>query len=149
MFKFFTFIFIILISFQATALDKNATWCSLKSDKSYMRTGPGKRYPIKWVYKQKYLPFQILNRHDGWLKVKDYEGETGWFHPNIVSSRRTFIITEDFTFLQNHENPNSKKIAKLEKGASGEILDCKGTMCKVEVQSFTGFIPKNSFLGEK
>ncbi len=34
-------------------------FASLKSDEVNMRSGPGQRYPIVWVYKRKAMPVEI------------------------------------------------------------------------------------------
>ena len=47
---------------------------SLKNNKTNVRLGPDISYPIKWKYKKKYLPVQILDKHYNWRKIKDYEG---------------------------------------------------------------------------
>ena len=38
--------------------DTTPYFASIKSDKIYMRLGPGEEYPIKWVYHRKGLPWK-------------------------------------------------------------------------------------------
>ncbi len=45
----------------------------LKNDEVNLRQGPSFEYPIKFVYKKKYLPLEVLDRSDAWRKVKDLE----------------------------------------------------------------------------
>jgi len=61
---------------------------SLRSDKVFMRFGPGKQYPIKWVYERKWLPVEIILEFDTWRKIRDHAGEEGWVHQSLLSDRR-------------------------------------------------------------
>ena len=47
---------------------------SLKSAEVNLRTGPGTRYPIEWVYKRRALPVEIIAEFDNWRRVRDWEG---------------------------------------------------------------------------
>ena len=47
---------------------------SLSSDKVYMRSGPGTKYPVLWEYKRKGLPVEITMEFDVWRKIKDVDG---------------------------------------------------------------------------
>jgi SH3-like domain-containing protein len=38
-------------------------YVSLKSDKAYLRTGPGDRYPVSWVYMRKGLPVEVIREY--------------------------------------------------------------------------------------
>ena len=40
-------------------------FAALRSDEVYLRTGPGPRYPIDWVYKRRDLPLEIEREFDG------------------------------------------------------------------------------------
>jgi len=47
---------------------------TISSNKAYVRTGPDKKYPVKWVYKQKGLPVEIILEFDHWRKIRDIAG---------------------------------------------------------------------------
>ena len=46
---------------------------SLRSDKVNMRTGPGFRYPIDWVYKRLNMPMEVVAEFGTWRKVRDFQ----------------------------------------------------------------------------
>src|SRR5690348_18405745 len=68
-------------------------FASIKSDKIYMRLGPGEEYPIKWVYHRKGLPVEVLASYDAWGRGGDMEGETGGIHRALLPRERTAVVT--------------------------------------------------------
>ena len=67
------------------ARPKQATqhrFVSLRSDEVNVRVGPGVRYPVKWVFRQKAIPVEIVQEYDTWRKIRDWEGaEVGCIEP--------------------------------------------------------------------
>ena len=57
---------------------------SLKSQKVYMRRGPGKEYRIDWIYYRKDLPVKIIREYSVWRKIEDFEGYSGWVHASLL-----------------------------------------------------------------
>src|SRR5690606_22976961 len=57
---------------------------SLGAQEVNMRSGPGTRYPIKWVYTRKGLPMRVEAEFDIWRKVRDRDGEVGWVHGSLL-----------------------------------------------------------------
>ena len=53
-------------------------FASLKSDEVNVRTGPGSRYPIDWVFKRKGMPVEIVAEFENWRKIRDWQGAGGW-----------------------------------------------------------------------
>ena len=43
---------------------------SLKTSKANLRTGPGKKYPIKWIYQKKGWPVKIIAELEHWRKIQ-------------------------------------------------------------------------------
>ena len=66
---------------------------SLRSDKVHMRTGPGVRYPIDWVYKRQNMPMEVVAEFGTWRKVRDFQGTEGWMHQSMLSNKRTLAVT--------------------------------------------------------
>ena len=126
---------------------------SLSVDKANMRTGPGRKYPIKWVFKRKYMPVEIIQEFEHWRKIKDIDGEQGWVHKSLLSGRRTAVImakglTKDkYGVLRAKEDVDAKIIAKLENGVIVDISRCNDTSCKVSVGGYNGWIERKFIYG--
>ena len=83
--------FLLLISFLLTD-NIYAEIKSLKNNKTNVRLGPDISYPIKWEYKKKYLPVQIIDKHYNWRKIKDFENDTGWIHISQLSNKKLLCL---------------------------------------------------------
>ena len=151
----YKFILIVLLflscvsSANAETAVNDYSWCALKSNKVNVRTGPGKRYPIKWVYQRVNLPLMKVAEYDNWIKIEDNEGTTGWVHPSMVSDKQTFMVIEDTVYLNKDASDNVRHIAKLEKGVIGDMVTCEGDLCKVKAGNWEGYVAKNSVWGNK
>src|ERR1700687_1013091 len=51
-------------------------FASLRSDEVNVRTGPGTRYPVDWVFKRKAMPAEIVAEYESWRKIRDWAGGT-------------------------------------------------------------------------
>src|SRR5476649_1199442 len=45
-------------------------FASLRSDEVNVRTGPGTRYPVDWVFKRKGMPIEIVAEYENWRDRK-------------------------------------------------------------------------------
>ena len=120
---------------------------SLKSSKVNMRVGPGREYPLDWVYIRKGLPLKVIAEFDVWRKVIDHEGETGWVHSQLVSLKRQAIVTDAFIKLRRKPNLGAQAVAIVEKDVVMEIQFCEEKWCKLASAHVKGWAPRNSFWG--
>ena len=81
------FFSIIFLNFHSSA-SENKKILSLKNNKVNLRQGPSFEYPIKLIYKKKYLPVEILDTSETWRKIKDLENNTGWIHISQLSKKK-------------------------------------------------------------
>ena len=72
---------------------------SLKNNEVNLRQGPSFEYPIKFVYKKKYLPVEILDESDTWKKIKDFENNSGWIHTSQLSKKKSAICKKKNSVL--------------------------------------------------
>lgn len=123
---------------------------SLRSDNVYARSGPGKKYPIEWIYKQKGAPLEIINEFELWRQVRDWEGSTSWIHKTLLTGRRFVkIITPGENNIYGKPHFDSKVIAKVEDGVIGEIKKCpkKSEFCLIKFDSIEGWVLKKNVFG--
>jgi len=50
---------------------------SLRAKAVNMRTGPGVRYLVDWVYKRRNMPMEVVKESGTWRKVRDFQGTQG------------------------------------------------------------------------
>ncbi|WP_182996885.1 SH3 domain-containing protein [Gluconacetobacter sacchari] len=67
-------------------------FAALRADEVNMRSGPGQRYPIEWVYHRRNLPVKIEREFDVWRLVEDSDGQKGWVHQATLVGTRSFVV---------------------------------------------------------
>ncbi len=124
-------------------------FASLKSDDVNVRTGPGTRYPVDWVFKRKLMPVEIVAEFDNWRKIRDWQGASGWVYQGLLTGKRTFIIPNHAARLHRTPAAQAEVVAKLEPEVTGEIRSCQGDWCRVKVAgaSVIGWIERRDIWG--
>jgi SH3-like domain-containing protein len=121
---------------------------SLRSDEVNVRTGPGVRYPIDWVFVRKTMPVEVLAEVDTWRKVRSLDGTEGWVHQSMLTGRRTAIVIGSETrSLHQRNDPATPTIAELEPGVIGGLLECRDAWCRLEVAGQKGWLPRDQLWG--
>lgn len=125
---------------------------SFKRGSVNLRVGPGRKYEIKWNYRRRNLPVEVVQEFDQWRRVRDAEGTTGWVLHSMLSSKRTAIIAPwdgpetvegqvvKAAFLdgKGSASNSASTVAKPQAGLQVNVDECNGKWCAVEVQG-TGF----------
>ena len=111
-FKILIFFNIILSFFTATSL--NAEMLSVKGDKVHLRSGPGTDYSIQWEYSSGF-PVEVIERKGDWLKIKDFEKDTGWMHKSL-------LINKPQTIVKANRNKNQKINIRNGPGSGNKIV---------------------------
>ena len=117
------FFSIIFLNFHSSA-SENKKILSLKNNKVNLRQGPSFEYPIKFIYKKKYLPVEILDKSETWKKIRDLNSNTGWIHTSQLKKSSSVILTEN-QFIFTKPTKYSEPIAVAEKGKLILLKKCK------------------------
>lgn len=125
---------------------------SMKSGKAHLRTGPGKRYPIDWVFQRRYLPVEVVDEHGDWRRIRTHDSIVGWLHKTLITGTRTFRVGENTIMLQSSPAADAAPVAALKPGMVGILKRCDERWCRAEVTSeklgtFKGWIPRGGFWG--
>lgn len=132
-------------------------YVSLKSSAVNVREGPSNGHSVKYIYKRKGLPVEIIAEYDNWRRIRDSEGNDGWVWHSLLSGRRTALI------LPSKEHPDSligvyKKpdilsniIAQLQPKVIIATDYCDGNWCSIEVifqkKKYKGYIVQGNLWG--
>lgn len=123
---------------------------SLRSSLINARSGPGNRYPIEWVYKQRGAPVEIVAEFELWRKIKDWEGTETWVHKAMLTGRRFVrVINPGENNIYTKPDTSSDIIAKAEDGVVGEIDKCpsQSSMCLIKFDGVRGWMPRSALFG--
>ena len=124
-------------------------FASLKTDEVNLRSGPGLRYPIEWVYKRRDLPVQIEREFEVWRQISDQEGVKGWVHQATLVGRRSFVVTGHEQTVRSDPQTNADPVARLKPGVIGRLRSCeaKADWCQVQVGDYRGWLKRDEFWG--
>jgi SH3-like domain-containing protein len=122
-------------------------FASLRASDVNLRTGPGTRYPIEWVFTHQGMPVEITAEYEMWRKVRDVEGDEGWVHRNALTGKRYAIITGVQRELREDNDERSAIVAHLQAGAIGQLISCGKDWCKLRFKGIKGYLRKSDFWG--
>jgi SH3-like domain-containing protein len=120
---------------------------SLRSSETNVRAGPGTRYSINYVYKKAGLPVEIVQEFDAWREIRDSDGSQGWVYKNMLSGRRTIVVTRTTRALRRAPQADSGVLLKAEPGVVGQLLACEKAWCRIQIDSRKGWMKKGEFWG--
>lgn len=120
---------------------------ALRSGEVNVRTGPGQRYPILWVFQRRYLPVEIIAEFDTWRRVRDREGAVGWVHQSTLTGRRSVIVTGPTRTLKRRPEPAAPPVAQAEAGVIAHLLECAGGWCRVDAGGYKGWLKRAEIWG--
>ncbi len=145
----FLLLFFLALFFTSKSFsNENLNFLSLKNTEVNLLQGPSFKYPIKLIYKKKYLPVVILDKSGTWRKIIDFKNNSGWIHISQLSKKKSAINTKNNSVLYKKSTIYSKPIAKLEIGRLVLIEKCKVKWCKITTGDFKGWVFKSSLWGK-
>ena len=137
---------ILILKINVLSAD-NEYFLTLRNDVVNLRQGPSFDYPVKIIYKKKYLPVIIKDKSENFRKIIDHEKNSGWIHISQLSKKKAGIINIDISIMFARPTIYSKPIAKLEKGRLCLIKKCEDNWCKIKVKDYIGWVKKDNIWG--
>ena len=122
---------------------------SLKAARANLRVGPGRRYPIEWVYTRPGLPLLVIAHFDQWRWVRDHEGTKGWMHKSLLSGRRTTLIMGGVQTVHQRPVSGSPAVLRAEAGVIADLLGCKDGWCRIALAGEEGWVRESALWGVK
>ncbi|MEQ8652482.1 MAG: SH3 domain-containing protein [Kiloniellales bacterium] len=125
---------------------------TLRSSEVNLRTGPGVRYPIDWVFQREGLPIQIIDEFEAWRRVRDRDDTVGWVHQSMLSGRRSVIVIGKTLPLRDDPSQSAGTLAYLEPGFQASLESCPALWCEVTAlgpqgQRYRGWLPRQGIWG--
>ncbi len=120
---------------------------SLRAGEVNVRTGPGVRYPIAWVFVRKGLPVEVTVEFELWRKIADIDGTEGWVHRSMLSGERTAIITGGVRTLYQRPENAAMPVLQAEPGVQGRLLSCEASWCELRIEGIRGWTRRQYLWG--
>ena len=127
---------IVFFFIYRNAFSDEGYYLTLRNDKVNLRQGPSFKYPVKLVYKKKFLPILVQDKSDNFRKILDHENNSGWIHISQLSKKRAAINFLDKSIVFKKPSLFSKPLVMLEKGRLCLIKKCKNNWCKFKIGLF-------------
>ena len=140
-------VIIISLFFTTFLYASEVRFLMLKNDKVNVRYGPGFKYPIKFIYKKRFLPVKVIDNKENFRRIIDHKNNSGWIHVSQLKKVNSLIVSED-TILFSKASKFSKPLAKLEKGKLLIVKKCQENWCKVSDENYLGWINTNNPWGK-
>ena len=145
--KLFKFILIFFLFIFPNSFSDEGYYLTLRNDKVNLRQGPSLKYPVKLVYKKKFLPILVQDKSNNFRKILDHENNSGWIHISQLSKKRAAINFLDKSIVFKKPSLFSKPLVMLEKGRLCLIKKCKNNWCKVKTGNYLGWVEKQNLKG--
>ena len=142
-------VFIIFSVFfvEKSSFSQDEYFLTLRYEKVNLRQGPSQKYPVKIIYKKKFLPVLIQDQSDNFRKIRDHENNTGWIHISQLSKKKAAIVIDEKLIMFKNSTIYSKPIAILKRGRLTKIIKCKKIWCKAKSGEYKGWLKKDSLWG--
>ncbi|MFQ5958572.1 MAG: SH3 domain-containing protein [Alphaproteobacteria bacterium] len=122
-------------------------FASLRSDEVNLRAGPGKQYPVEWVFVRRSLPVEVFAEYGPWRKIRDIDGSEGWVHSSLLSTLRSVIVADGTRTLRRTPDDGAQPLLRAEAGVLGKLLACERAWCRVEIAGEKGWMPRRHLWG--
>jgi SH3-like domain-containing protein len=132
----------------AAASGPQPYFVSIKVEEAYMREGPSDMHRVKWIYRRKGLPLEVIATFDVWRRVRDMDGEVGWMHMALLTRDRTAVVTQGpGAEVRARDDTTSQVVANAQAGAIGRLLGCGTLTCEVEFAGAEGWVARSRLWG--
>lgn len=105
------FLFFVL---SLSAVSVQGKMMSINGDKVNLRTGPDTKYSVKWEYGSGF-PVKVIESKGKWVKIKDFENDTGWIHESLLAPKPQVIV-------KANKNQEQKINIRSKPGIDGDIV---------------------------
>jgi len=148
-----TVVALLLLSQVTVAAESNGLplprFVSLRSDEVNLRTGPGVRYPVDWIFTRRDLPVEVIAEFETWRKIRDWQGTEGWVHQSMLQTRRMVVIIGSQRRLRAEPDEKAVSLALVDPNVTGRLLGCPRAKpyCRVDIDNIQGWLKRDEFWG--
>jgi SH3-like domain-containing protein len=120
---------------------------SISAKEANMRSGPGTKYETDWTLGQGY-PLRVIGRQGKWLKVSDFENDSGWIYGPLTGSTPMHIVKAKIANLRSLPSTESRIVGKVSYGDVLKTLERRESWVKVQREGgLKGWIAKRLLWG--
>ncbi len=115
---------------------------SIARDGVNMRAGAGTKHEVQWELSRGY-PLRVTGRQGNWLKVTDFERDTGWVHRPLTNKTPHHIVKVRVANIRSSPTTSARIVGKAENGEVLRTLEKRPQWIKVHQDGgVSGWISK-------
>jgi SH3-like domain-containing protein len=121
-----------MLFFSLNSWSLATDYVSVKKDGVNIRSGPATDKPVVMeVFRG--FPLRVLEKKGNWLKVSDYENDSGWINKDMTENTKTVIVVAKTSANMRQEaDGKSAKIADVVPGVVLQLLKEQGEWRQVK-----------------
>ncbi len=124
-----------------------ARMVSVNAAEVNLRVTPSTKAKVKWVL-GKGFPLQVIRSKGKWLKVRDFENDTGWIYASLTSSKSYMVVNKKIVNIRSRPGTKYRIIAQAKYGVVFRTLKQIKGWAKVRHENgTTGWISRNLLWG--
>lgn len=105
---------------------------SVLKDGANVRTGPSTDAQVKMELFQGY-PLKVEEKKGDWIKVTDFENDSGWINKSLVGAGNTVIVNaKESINMRSEPSTTATIVAKIERGVVLTRISTKGDWVQVK-----------------
>lgn len=115
----------------------SAEFVSVTKDGANVRTGPSTDNPV-YMELFKGYPLQVIERKGEWVKITDFEKDSGWIHSSLTKKGNTVIVSaKNKVNMRSGPGTSNAIVANIDNSVILEMISRKGNWVNVKHLSGT------------
>lgn len=112
-----------------------------------MRSSPGTNAPVLWELKRGY-PLQVIQRQGNWLKVRDFEGDSGWVARSLTGNAPHHVVKSQVANIRSGPGAQHRLVGKANYGEVLRTQEKRGDWVRIDrSEGPDGWIAKSLLWG--
>lgn len=120
----------VLTLFLVAGMAQAAERLAVSADIANVRSGPGVGSDLLWQV-EKYHPLLVVERRDGWVRFKDFEGDEGWISAALLDDTPSVIVKVNRCNLRGGPGTAHPVLFTAERGIPFKVLGTRGDWIEV------------------
>jgi SH3-like domain-containing protein len=137
----------VVLGLQGPTVSAAAEMVSIDRAEVNMRDGAGTRYAAQWTLARGY-PLRVLGRRDGWLRVRDFEGDTGWVLGRLTARKPHVVVKVSVANLRSAPGTRHRIVGRAKYGEVLRTLSHRANWVRVrQADGPTGWVARRLVWG--
>ncbi|MBU7572323.1 MAG: SH3 domain-containing protein [Hydrogenophaga sp.] len=121
----------------STSVAQAQSMVSVQGSTLNMREGPSTKAAVLWELKRGY-PLQITERKGSWIKVLDFEGDTGWVARSFTGNTPHHVVKAKVANIRSGPGAQHRIVGKAEYGELLRTREKRADWVRVEREEGVG-----------